>query len=228
MAERECRVSPGGAWRLRRCSMTSARRDGRSSPSTETIAIGHSAGGHLALWLAAEGAVNVAVALGGSLRPRCGRAGGSRGTTPCKSCSEAGLLRCRRCISHLRPGGAISHWVHRSISTRCRRRPCADRACSSSTRERPGWPATTTAALSELYTAGILSQSIPVRLSGPPFWRRSPGPPRQPGRSYRVSDSVTIPFDPTSAEQRDNPFPVLGSRDASSPSSTHRRSTCGS
>jgi acetyl esterase/lipase len=57
------RTGPGG-WEPMLADVASARRalDGFSP----VIAIGHSAGGHLALWLAAEGAVDAAAALGGA------------------------------------------------------------------------------------------------------------------------------------------------------------------
>jgi acetyl esterase/lipase len=56
------REGPGG-WRAMLADVREARRSLESFD--RAVAIGHSAGGHLALWLAAEGAVDVAVALGG-------------------------------------------------------------------------------------------------------------------------------------------------------------------
>ena len=56
------RLGPG-AWRPMLDDVLAARR--ALTGFDQVVAVGHSAGGHLALWLAAEGAVDAAVALGG-------------------------------------------------------------------------------------------------------------------------------------------------------------------
>ena len=56
------RLGPG-AWRPMLDDVLGARR--ALSRFDRVVALGHSAGGHLALWLAAEGAVDAVVALGG-------------------------------------------------------------------------------------------------------------------------------------------------------------------
>ncbi len=65
------RPGPGG-WRTMLADVRDAA--GKTGAFDRIVAVGHSAGGHLALWLAAEGVVDAAVALGGI----CDLAAGAR------------------------------------------------------------------------------------------------------------------------------------------------------